>query len=122
MLTLPFELCARLAYDGKLLGAVCRIFVDTVLGLVNVRGGSVGGPLERRMGPARATRGSWGEAGPSFTPRDGPSVLVRLGTGPILRVANTGDRTQVFHGHRSRTDADRESRVYVPCLAGVGVA
>ncbi|HEY6723731.1 MAG TPA: transposase [Polyangiaceae bacterium] len=31
-LTLPFELRARLAYDGKLLGAVCHAFVDSVLG------------------------------------------------------------------------------------------
>ncbi len=31
VLTLPFELRARLAYDGKLLGAVCRTFVDCVL-------------------------------------------------------------------------------------------
>jgi hypothetical protein len=30
--TVPFELRARLAYDGKLLGAVGRIFVDSVLG------------------------------------------------------------------------------------------
>jgi hypothetical protein len=29
--TVPFELRARLAYDGKLLGAVGRIFVDSVL-------------------------------------------------------------------------------------------
>ena len=32
VLTLPFELRARLAYDGELLGAVCRTFVDSVLG------------------------------------------------------------------------------------------
>jgi hypothetical protein len=32
VLTLPFELRARLAYDGKLLGAVCHAFVDSVLG------------------------------------------------------------------------------------------
>ena len=32
VLTLPFELRARLAYDGKLLGAVCQTFVDSVLG------------------------------------------------------------------------------------------
>ena len=31
VLTLPFELRARLAYDGKLLGAVCHAFVDSVL-------------------------------------------------------------------------------------------
>ena len=31
VLTLPFELRARLAYDGKLLGAVCQAFVDSVL-------------------------------------------------------------------------------------------
>jgi Putative transposase/Transposase zinc-binding domain len=31
VLTLPFELRARLAYDRKLIGAVGRIFVDTVL-------------------------------------------------------------------------------------------
>ncbi len=31
VLTLPFELRARLAYDGELLGAVCRTFVDSVL-------------------------------------------------------------------------------------------
>jgi hypothetical protein len=30
--TVPFELRARLAYDGKLLGAVGRIFIDSVLG------------------------------------------------------------------------------------------
>jgi hypothetical protein len=30
--TVPFELRARLAYDGKLLGAVGRIFIDPVLG------------------------------------------------------------------------------------------
>jgi hypothetical protein len=32
VLTLPFELRARLAYDGKLLGDVCQAFVDSVLG------------------------------------------------------------------------------------------
>jgi len=31
VLTLPFELRARLAFDGKLLGAVCRTFVDSVV-------------------------------------------------------------------------------------------
>lgn len=31
MLTLPFELRARLAYDGELFGAVTRTFVDSVL-------------------------------------------------------------------------------------------
>ncbi|MBK7583313.1 MAG: transposase [Myxococcales bacterium] len=31
VLTLPFELRARLAYDGELLGAVTRTFVDSVL-------------------------------------------------------------------------------------------
>lgn len=31
VLTLPFELRARLAYDGKLLGNVCHAFVDSVL-------------------------------------------------------------------------------------------
>jgi hypothetical protein len=31
VLTVPFELRHRLAYDGKLLGAVSRIFTDTVL-------------------------------------------------------------------------------------------
>jgi len=31
VLTLPFELRARLAYDGALCGAVCRAFVDSVL-------------------------------------------------------------------------------------------
>jgi hypothetical protein len=32
VLTLPFELRARLAYDGELLGAVSRVFVESVLG------------------------------------------------------------------------------------------
>ena len=32
VLTLPFELRARLAYDRELIGAVGRIFVDSVLG------------------------------------------------------------------------------------------
>ena len=32
VLTLPFELRARLAYDGELLGAVSRVFVDSVSG------------------------------------------------------------------------------------------
>jgi hypothetical protein len=31
VLTVPFELRARLAFDGKLLGAVCHTFVDSVL-------------------------------------------------------------------------------------------
>ncbi len=32
VLTLPFELRARLAFDGELLGAVCHTFVDSVMG------------------------------------------------------------------------------------------
>ena len=32
MLTLPHALRYRLAYDGKLLGAVSRLFADSVLG------------------------------------------------------------------------------------------
>jgi hypothetical protein len=32
VLTVPFELRARLGFDGKLLGAVARLFVDSVLG------------------------------------------------------------------------------------------
>ena len=32
VLTVPFELRSRLAYEGALCGAVCRIFVDSVLG------------------------------------------------------------------------------------------
>ena len=31
-LTLPFELRGRLGFDGKLLGASARLFVDSVLG------------------------------------------------------------------------------------------
>ena len=34
---IPFELRARLGYDGKLLGAVSRIFVDTVIGFYRRR-------------------------------------------------------------------------------------
>jgi hypothetical protein len=37
VLTVPFELRARLAYDGALLGAVGRIFVDSVLGFYRQR-------------------------------------------------------------------------------------
>ena len=37
VLTLPFELRARLAYDGKLLGAVTRVFSDSVLGFYRRR-------------------------------------------------------------------------------------
>jgi hypothetical protein len=37
VLTVPFELRARLAYDGALLGAVGRIFVDSVLGFYRER-------------------------------------------------------------------------------------
>jgi hypothetical protein len=32
VLTLQFELRTRLAFDGDLLGAVCRTFVDSVKG------------------------------------------------------------------------------------------
>lgn len=32
VVTFPFELRARLAYDGKLLSAVTRIAIDSVLG------------------------------------------------------------------------------------------
>ena len=48
VLTVPFELRTRLAYDGELLGAVSRIFVDSVLGFYRRRmrdlgiGGSAG--------------------------------------------------------------------------------
>jgi hypothetical protein len=35
--TVPFELRARLAYDGKLLGAVGRHFIDSVLGFYRRR-------------------------------------------------------------------------------------
>lgn len=37
VLTVPFELRTRLAYDGELLGAVSRIFVDSVLGFYRRR-------------------------------------------------------------------------------------
>lgn len=37
VLTLPFELRARLAYDAELLGAVTRLFVDSVLGFYRRR-------------------------------------------------------------------------------------
>ena len=42
VLTLPFELRARLAYDGKLLGAVCRTFVDSFLAWYRRRMGDRG--------------------------------------------------------------------------------
>src|SRR5207247_9332213 len=32
VLTLPYELRSRLGFDGKVLGAVARIFVDSILG------------------------------------------------------------------------------------------
>jgi len=32
VLTLPFELRARIAYDRKLMGGIGRVFIDTVLG------------------------------------------------------------------------------------------
>ena len=32
VLTLPHPLRARLGYDGKLMGAACRVFADSVLG------------------------------------------------------------------------------------------
>ena len=37
VLTVPFELRQRLAYDGKLLSVVGRIFVDSVLGFYRRR-------------------------------------------------------------------------------------
>ena len=37
VLTLPFELRTRLGYDGALLGAVSRVFVDSVLGFYGRR-------------------------------------------------------------------------------------
>jgi len=37
VITFPFELRARLAYDGKLLGAVSRIAIDSVLGFYKRR-------------------------------------------------------------------------------------
>jgi len=47
VLTMPFELRARLAYDGQLLGAVARIFADSVLGFYRRRMRDVGGVLGR---------------------------------------------------------------------------
>jgi len=49
VLTLPFELRARLAYDGELSGAVCRAFVDAVLGF-----------YQRRLGARGVVRGRSG--------------------------------------------------------------
>lgn len=43
VLTLPFPLRARVAYDGPLLGAVCRLFVDSVLGWYRRGCGAPGG-------------------------------------------------------------------------------
>jgi len=42
VLTLPFELRARLAYDREISGAVCRAFVDSVLGFYRRRLGARG--------------------------------------------------------------------------------
>jgi Putative transposase/Transposase zinc-binding domain len=49
VLTLPHALRYRLAYDGRLLGAVCRVFVDSVLGWYS-----------RRLVKPGATRGKGG--------------------------------------------------------------
>ncbi len=37
VITFPFELRARLAYDGKLLGAATRVAIDSVLGFYKRR-------------------------------------------------------------------------------------
>jgi hypothetical protein len=42
VLTVPFELRHRLAYDGALLGSVSRIFVDSVLGFYRRKMGALG--------------------------------------------------------------------------------
>jgi hypothetical protein len=44
VLTLPFELRARLAFDGELCGEVCRTFVDSVLGFYRRRLAALGIP------------------------------------------------------------------------------
>ena len=36
VVTFPFELRARLAYDGKLLAATARVAIDSVLGFYNL--------------------------------------------------------------------------------------
>ena len=43
VITFPFELRARLAYDGKLLGAVTRIAIDSILGFYKRRMRDVAG-------------------------------------------------------------------------------
>jgi hypothetical protein len=45
VITFPFELRARLAYDGKLLGAVTRIAIDSILGFYKRRMRDVDGVL-----------------------------------------------------------------------------
>lgn len=45
VITFPFELRARLAYDGKLLGAVTRIAIDSILGFYKRRLRDVDGVL-----------------------------------------------------------------------------
>ena len=45
VITFPFELRARLAYDGKLLGAAARIAIDSVLGFYKRRMRDVDGVL-----------------------------------------------------------------------------
>jgi hypothetical protein len=50
VLTLPHPLRARLGYDGPLLAAVCRIFVDSVLGFYRRRLGPQVGAARARLG------------------------------------------------------------------------
>ena len=47
VLTVPYELRVRLAYDGKLLGGVTRIFVSSVLGWYRRRMREEGAPKGR---------------------------------------------------------------------------
>ena len=53
VITFPFELRARLAYDGKLLAAITRIAIDSVFGFYKRRMRDVYGML------ARAARSAW---------------------------------------------------------------
>ena len=45
VVTFPFNLCARLAYDGKLLGAGTRIAIDSILGYYKRRMRDIDGVL-----------------------------------------------------------------------------
>jgi len=82
VLTLPFELRARVAFDGALLGAVGRLFVDSVLGFYRRRLRETAG-LTGQSGAVTVVQRTSADLRPSPSEKRQPCVAELHGAGAL---------------------------------------